>query len=247
MSRGNGHRKRRSIFRPNAGGAFLRFLFGVLLLAVLCGLFYLFVLEGEINFRLPVDMSSSTSEPSALVTPAPTPVPTIEPTAGPTATPIPEPSATPVPPEAMTVPLQDAIQNLPQMPDESLKLGLNELSLFDEAGQNVIIVRGYAYIQGRDAAQSRGYILLTDPLSGHLLSAYPVTPRAEEAYLSFDGTAGANLDQAFFWMNIDVSGLPDGYYIVCVAMENGGRTVWNYFDDSMYHFRVEQGVVMLCE
>ena len=90
-------------------------------------------------------------------------------------------------------------------------------------------------------------ILLIDPLTGDTLGTYPVTPKAEDADLSVDEAAGANLDQAFFQMNVDVSDLPDGYYIVCMAVENNGSAAWNYFDDSMYHFRIEQGVAVLGE
>ena len=52
MSRG--YKRRRSIFRPDAGRAFLRFLIGMVLLVALCALFYIFVLQGEINIELPV-------------------------------------------------------------------------------------------------------------------------------------------------------------------------------------------------
>ncbi len=249
MSRGNRKKKRRSIIRPGAGGAILRFLIGVVLLIAVCGFFYLFILQGTVNITLPIQDGSASAEPTAQVTAAPTAVPTIEPTAAATAAPSPEPTATPIPPEEMAqaAQLPDGLIGLPELPDARVKLGLKELNLFDAAGQSVIIVRGYAFIEGQDAAQSQGYILLTDPTSGATLNVYPVSPRTEDADLSFDETAGANLDQAFFRMSIDVSGLPDGYYIVCMALENGGRTAWNYFDDSMYHFRVDHGLVMLFE
>ena len=247
MSRGYGYYRRRSIFRPDAGRAFLRFLIGIVLLIGLCSAFYLFVLQGTVNVSLPVQEEKATTEPTVAVTQTPTPVPTIEPTAEPTVAPTPVPTATPIPAEAISSPVEAPIEALPQTPSANVKLGLKELSLFDEAGQSVMIVRGYAYVEGKDAAQSHSYILLIDPLTGDTLGTYPVTPKAEDADLSFDEAAGANLDQAFFQMNVDVSNLPDGYYIVCMAVENNGSAAWNYFDDSMYHFRIEQGVAVLGE
>ena len=246
MSRGYGKKRRHSVIRPGAGGAILRFLIGMVVLVAICGFFYLFVLQGEINVSLPIQSASSSAAPTTSATSAPTPVPTIEPTAAATATPTPEPTATPIPQDALAE-AAELPGALPELPDAGVKLGLKELNLFDAAGQSVIIVRGYAYLEGRDAAQSRGYIRLVDPTSGEALGTYAVTPRAEEADLSFDETAGTNLDQAFFRMNIDVSGLPDGYYIVCMALENGGQIAWNYFDDSMYHFQIDHGTAMLCE
>ena len=245
MSRGYGKKKRRSVVRPGAGGAILRFLIGVVLLIGLCGAFYLFVLQGTVPLSPIVPGTSSPAEPTG-ATNAPTSVPTIEPTAAATATPTPEPTATPVPQEVLAgaVALPAA---LPAQPDPQVKLGLKELNLFDAAGQSVIIVRGFAFLEGLDAAASRGYILLTDPTSGETLGVYPISPYAEDADLSFDETAGAHLDQAFFRMNIDVSGLPDGYYLVCIAVENGGRIAWNYVDNSMYHFRIDHGAAMLNE
>ena len=246
MSRGYGKKRRQSIIRPGAGGAVLRFLIGMVVLIAICGFFYLFVLQGEINVSLPIQDASSPAAPTASATIAPTPVPTIEPTAAATATPTPEPTATPIPQEMLSG-AAELSTALPVLPDAGVKLGLKELNLFDAAGQSVIIVRGYAYLEGQDAAQSQGYILLTDPMSGEVLGVYPVTPSAEEADLSFDETAGTNLDQAFFRLNIDVSGLPDGYYIVCIALENGDRIAWNYFDDGMYHFQINRGAAMLSE
>ncbi|MBQ8952976.1 MAG: hypothetical protein IJ048_02580 [Clostridia bacterium] len=247
MSRGYGYYRRRSIFRPDAGRAFLRFLIGIVLLIGLCCAFYLFVLQGTVSVNLPIqEERKPTAEPTVTVTQTPTPVPTIEPTAEPPATPTPVPTATPIPREALAG-TAELPPPLSEQPDAGVELGLKELSLFDEAGQSVVIVRGYAYAQGKDAAQSHSYALLIDPITGDTLGTYPVTPRPEEADLSFDEAAGSNLDQAFFHMNIDVSALPDGYYIVCMAVENGGSAAWNYFDDSMYHFRIEQGVAVLGE
>ena len=268
MSRGY-NRRRRSIFRADAGRAFLRFLIGMVLLVALCALFYIFVLQGKINIELPApkpaqtastDSASSTPESTrADATAAPTEaqkadatdeataVPTIEPTAEVTPEPTPEPTNTPIPADEIAGEMSQLPANLPETVSENLKLGLKELKVVDNGGASVIVVRGYAYIEGADAAQSKGYILLTDAASGEMLGMYPVTPKPEDADLSFDAASGSNLDQAFFQLNVDVSGLYDGIYLVSMAVENNGATEWNYFDDSMFHFFVMQGVATLSE
>jgi len=254
MSRG--YYRRRSIFRPDAGRAFLRFAIGIILLVALCALFYIFVLQGKIDIELPVPPQRpaatatpdlSTPAPTVAPTDEPTPVPTIEPTAEPTATPTPAPTATPIPAEELAGPMEEVMAGLPDEIGANLKLGLKELSVFDEGGQSVVVVRGYAYIEGADAANSHSYILLTNAASGALLGMYPVTPKAEDADLAFEESSGANLDQAFFQLNLDAASLEDGYYIVSMAVENGGKVAWNYFDDSMYHFSVTQGAAALSE
>ncbi len=263
MSRG--YYRHRRMFRADAGRAFLRFLIGMVLLIALCALFYIFVLQGKIDIELPApqptarsDVSaqtqpqaSVTAEPTAAPTPEPTEkptaVPTIEPTAEATPTPTPEPTATPIPPEEVVTTMQKVLSGLSDNLDTSLELGLKELKVVDNGGSSVIVVRGYAYIEGADAAKSRGYILLTDAASGDMLGMYPVTPKPEDADLAFDAASGSNLDQAFFQLNVDVSGLYDGIYLISMVVENNGRTVWNYFDDSMFHFYVMQGVARLSE
>ncbi|MBO4299098.1 MAG: PT domain-containing protein [Clostridia bacterium] len=267
MSRG--YKRRRSIFRADAGRAFLRFLIGMVLLVALCALFYIFVLQGKINIEFapktptqePVQTvaaeptpqpsveatAAPTASPTSAPTAEPTAVPTIEPTAEATAAPTPEPTNTPIPSEEVADSMESVPENLPENTSDNLKLGLKELKVVDNAGKSVIVVRGYAYIEGADAAQSQGYILLTDAASGEMLGRYPVTPRPEDADLAFEATSGSNLDQAFFQLNVDVSSLYDGIYLISMAVENNGTSAWNYFDDSMFHFYVMQGVAVLSE
>ena len=260
MSRG----RKKSIFRADASRAFLRFLIGEVLLFTLCALFYIFVLQGEINIELPISQPQqqeptqvpdealvtemATSEAAETLTPIPTeeptPVPTIEPTAEPTATPTPEPTATPIPDAELAGTMEEIMGNLPELASDQLKLGLKELSVVNSTNQSVLIVRGYAYIEGADAANSHGYIILNDAASGEMLGMYPVTPKAEDADLAFEEASGTNLDQAFFQLNVDVDELYDGIYLVSMAVENNGKVVWNYFDDSTFHFFITEGVAV---
>ena len=240
-----GYHTRRSIFRRDAGRAFLRFLIGEVLLVVLCGVFYLFVLQGKID--LPVSFDSATPSPAPTETIQPTAVPTIEPTAEPTQAPTPEPTATPIPVENLALTMQTVMPGLPETNSTELKLGLKEFKIFTDGGQSVLVIRGYAYIEGADAAQSTGYIVLADAISGEIKGMYPVTPNADDADLSFDESSGVNLDQAFFQLNLDTASIGDGIYLMSMAVVGEGKTVWNYFDSSMFHFSIQDGVVTLPE
>ncbi len=264
------HRGRRRFYRPEAGSAFLRFLIGLVLLATLCALFFILVLRGQFDIdpvfaqtgtpaqtaeavppsgqegERPVSPAGSTDVPAG-PTDAPTFVPTVAPTAKPTDAPSPEPEATPFPPELLAGPMEVVMPDLPEAVSADLKLGLRDLSTFDSGGHSILTVRGYAYIEGADAAQSRSYILLTDAASGAMLGMFSVMSTPEDADTAFAETEGVNLDQSFFRLNLDVSDLYDGIYLLSMAVENGGAVVWNNFDDSMFHFYVAQGVAMLNE
>ena len=263
MSRG--YYKRRSVFRPDAGRAFLRFLIGLVLLAALCALFYIFVLQGKINIQLPQPQTQTgdavqtadvtplpresvlpvVTEAPVVVTAEPTAVPTIESTAEPTEAPTPEPTATPVPAEELRA-ICPLPANLPDLPSSTLKIGLKEMRIMNSADQNVFIVRGYAYLEGADASASKGYIVLMD-VNGQKVGAYPVQACPEDADLTFDTSAGSNLDHAFFKLKADLSGLPDGIYLAAMAVENGGKIQWNYMDDALFHFFVTEGQAVLSE
>ena len=255
------HNGRRRIFRRDAGRAFLRFLIGEVLLIVLCSVFYLFVLQGKVNVELPLKVENTaatqptpedgaTPDATASVAPDSTVVPTIEPTAELTAEPTAAPTATPIPAEQLSVRVAEPIAGIqpqcdPLSYNPALKAGLRELSLFGYGGQNVIVVRAYAYIEGADAAESTRYLVLIDVASGETAAVYTVEAASAEADLTFDAAAGANLEQAFFRANIDASALPDGVYLLATATRSGDTVSWSYFDDAVSHFLIEQGVVRL--
>ena len=252
------HNGRRRIFRRDAGRAFLRFLIGEVLLIVLCSVFYLFVLQGKVDIELPLKAGSPTPTAQDQTTPATTEsaapdataVPTIEPTAEATQEPTEVPTATPIPAEALSAQLLEPVAGLqpqcdPLSYDPTLKAGVREMTLFDDAGQNVVTLRAYAYIEGADAAACARYLVVLDVGSGDTVAVYAVDPASDEADLAFDGAAGANLDQAFFKINLDTSSLPDGAYLLAAAVRSGDKTTWSYFDDAISHFVVEQGVARL--
>ena len=252
------HNGRRRIFRRDAGRAFLRFLIGEVLLIVLCSVFYLFVLQGKVDVELPLKAGSPTPTAQDQTTPAitesaapdATAVPTIEPTAEATQEPTEAPTATPIPAEALSAQLLEPVAGLqpqcdPLSYDPTLKAGIREMTLFGDADQNVVALRAYAYIEGADAAACMRYLVVLDVGSGDTVAVYAVEPASDEADLAFDGAAGANLDQAFFKINLDTSSLPDGAYLLAAAVSSGDKTTWNYFDDAISHFVVEQGVARL--
>lgn len=256
------HNGRRRIFRRDAGRAFLRFLIGEVLLIVLCSVFYLFVLQGKVDVELPLKMAeptiadqptvenSAAPEETQSAAPDATAVPTIEPTAEATQEPTAEPTATPIPAEAMGARLTEPVAGLqpqcdPLSYDPALKAGIREMTLFSDADQNVVALRAYAYIESADAAACARYLVVIDVSSGDTAAVYSVDPASDEADLAFDGAAGANLDQAFFKINLDTSALPDGAYLLAAAVRSGDKTTWSYFDDAISHFVVEQGVARL--
>ena len=256
------HNGRRRIFRRDAGRAFLRFLIGEVLLVVLCSVFYLFVLQGKVDIELPLKTAEPTiaaqptagdgaaAEATQSAAPDATVVPTIEPTAEATQEPTEAPTATPIPAEALNAQLIEPVAGLqpqcdPLSYDPSLKAGIREMTLFDDADQNVVTLRAYAYIEGADAAVCARYLVVLDVGSGDTVAVYAADPASDEADLAFDGAAGQNLDQAFFKINLDTSSLPDGVYLLAAAVRSGDKTTWSYFDDAISHFDIEQGVARL--
>lgn len=265
MRHSQGHRR---VFRRDAGRAFLRFLIGEVLLLVLCSVFYLFVLQGKVHVELPKSLVNPDPSPTAVVsgaaegtslpedgaTNAPdgqaTTVPTIEPTAEPTDEPTPEPTATPVPAEMLALSLGEPIEGLmpqcdPALCDPALKAGIRELSLFSQADQSIVTLRAYAYFEGADASATALYLAVTDISSGETVAVYPAQSASAEADLTFDASAGTNLEQAFFQVNLDASLLPDGNYLLLGAVRAADKLAWTYFDDAISHFSVAQGIAQL--
>ncbi len=238
--------ERRSIFKKGKGRAFLKFLIGELLLVAVVGVVYLFILQGDIDVLLP---SAMKPEPTPVITatpeptPAATPVPTAVVTIAPTDEPTPAPSATPVPYEALSAPQGEDAPEAPVLPDEALKLGLSEFKAFTEAGQSVLVVKGHAYIEGLDAANSEIYLVIADAGLGQIVDMYQAVSAPETASLTFEETSGSNLANAFFTANLDVSEYPDSSYLLSVVVVNGDRAAMNYFDDKTFHFSIRERVL----
>ena len=265
------NKQRDSIVRKGAGRAFLRFLIGEVLLIVLCSVFYLFVLQGKVDLNIERPESTEvevtlapeedeaapevTEVPTAEPTPEPTPeptdeataVPTIEPTAEPTPEVTPEPTATPIPAESFAALSAEPLPGLPTLVDPELKAGLRDLSVFNEAGQSAIVVRCYGYIQGADALSCDRYLLLINGDNGNVLFTTPVANGSGEADLTFEADEGENLDQAFVQTCINAAELPDGNYMLGIAVENESGLRWVWLDSSMFHFRVWNGTAAVSE
>lgn len=250
---------RRSVFKYGKGLAFLRFLVGEMVLVVLVSVVYLFILQGEV--KLP-SFSPETEATDTLPTEEVTPQPvqegeadaanidasaTLEPTQAPTQAPTPVPTSTPVPYEQLNTPLGAGAPALPDSVSAAMKQGLRNLSAFLDAGQKIICVDGYAYITGKDAADSMIYLVVSEAVENRQADVYAVSIVPETANLTFNASSGSNLDQAFFTANINVASYPDGYYLLSAMVVNGDETFTNYFDARTYHFRIEGGVPSIVE
>lgn len=239
--------KRRSIFKKGKGGAFLNFLIGEIALVAVAGAIYLFILQGNIPLPAYTGDSAATASPTPTVEATVTPVPTEVATLVPTATPTPAPTGTPVPPEQLSMTAGEDAPEVPMALDDSLKLGLSEVSAFTEAEQNVLTVGGYAFIEGRDAAKSSLYLTVYNAETGVIVGMYPATITPENANLSFDESSGENLTNAFFTVKVDVSGYQDNSYILSMLVVNEDKVAINFFDNRTYHFIIEEGALAVIE
>lgn len=240
--------ERRSVFKKGKGRAFLRFLLGELILVALVSVVYLFVLQADVTSLLPASPANeatvtATPEAAATETPAPTPVETIEPTSEPT----PAPTATPIPFEELSRSMGEEAPEAPALPDASLKLGMSEFRAFNEAGQMALILKGHAYIEGLDAANSTIYVMVSDAGMGQLVDMYQAVSAPETASLSFEESSGSNLANAFFTAKIDVSEYYAGSYLLSVVVVNEDKVAMNYFDARPFHFTVVDGVLSVEE
>lgn len=239
--------ERRSVFKKGKGRAFLRFLLGELLLVALVSVCYLFLLQGDVSMILPALATKAPAATPSLVpataTPAPTPVATIAPTEKPT----PAPTGTPVPFEELSAAQGEAAPEAPALPDALLKLGLTEFRAFNEAGQDVLVIGGYAYIEGLDAAESEILVMVADAEEGYLIDMYQAASAPETATLTFSEESGANLSNAFFTARIDVSEYSDASYLLSVVVVNQDRVKMNYFDTRPFHFRIVNGALTVEE
>ena len=236
--------ERRSIFKKGKGRAFLKFLLGELTLIAVVSVIYLFIVQGDVSSLLP-----KPTAPQITATPVPTatPAPTMAITLPPTLPPTPAPTATPVPFEMISLPAGEDAPEAPVMPDGRLKLGMSECRAFKEAGQNVLIISGHAYIEGLDASKTDIYLLVMEAESASVVGMYPAESTPENAYLSFDASSGSNLENAFFTCRIDVSEYESSSYMLSAVAVNEDTVKMNYFDNLIFHFRVENGKLVIEE
>jgi len=234
--------ERQSVFKKGKGRAFLKFLLGELLLIALVSVCYLFIMQGDVTPLLPKS-AAPTPTPEPTMAPAPTTVVTLPPTSAPT----PAPTATPVPFEELSLPAGEDAPEAPVMPDMQLKLGMSECRAFKQAGQNVLVISGHAYIEGLDASKSDIYLLIMEAENASVVGMYPAVCAPETAYLSFDSSSGSNLSNAFFTAKIDVSEYESGSYMLSAVVVNEDVVKMNYFDTRIFHFRMEDAVLIIEE
>ena len=239
--------ERRSIFRKGKGRAVLKFMLDMLLLIALVSVCYLFLLQGDIAAFLPaLPTKVPVATPSAVPATA-TPAPTIAATIVPTKEPTPAPSGTPVPTGSLCLPVGRNTPEAPVLPDDLLKLGMNEYRAFTDAGQHVLVMGGYAYIEGLDAEKSLIYIRVYGAEDGQAINTYQAVRALETANLSFEESSGSNLSEAFFTAKIDLTDYEDGSYMLSAVVVNGNRVEMNYFDTRPFHFRIVDGVLTVEE
>lgn len=240
--------ERKSIFKKGKGRAFLKFLLGELTLFAIVSICFLFIVQGDVSLLLPESVlhpsvGAMKTQAAPTDTPAPTPVATLAPTTAPTLA----PTATPIPFEMLSMSLGEAAPEAPTKPNDQLKLGMSECRAFTDAGQNVLIVSGHAYIEGRDAAKSDIYLLVIDAGNASVVGTYPAVSAPETAMLTFPVNSGSNLSNAFFTARIDVAEYYNGSFMISALVVNEDKAARNDFDTRTFHFRVENGALIVVE
>ena len=259
--------KRRSIFRKGKRKAFLRFLLWLILLIVVCGCIYLFVLQGDIPLpkAKPTDSPLTTAQPvTATETPAPEdnpadvlpgitepPTAPVQETAAPEPTDTAEPRETAVPQEMLAriysiMPeADDALDGLRDAGDQGLKVSLISLTNEEIDGRLYLVVKGHVYIEDRDAATSAIYVLLINTWDDSIAAIYQAVKTPEIANMDFSSANGANLDQGFFTAMIDVTDLPVAAGLVQgrvqIGVVNGDVARKAAPDERSFHFIIDDG------
>ena len=275
------HGKKNRIIRRGAGKALLRFLIGILLLAAICAVVYIFVLQGDFGIE---------SAPAELFTPpvaatiAPTFTPEPEPESEPTDVPqieqkeltvssagnvvsdggsfstntlpvwnkgtttqtivmLAEPTAEPVKTAAAVEAPELSIEQL----TDTIKKGLVGKNTAEEGGLKLLVINGFAYLDGKDAALQKAVLLLYNPDDGTARYAYEIEGGSFESEFVYEESSGTNLDKAFFTVSINTAELGDGSYLLGVGItDEEGNFLWDLFDRMiMFDFRVDAGEVII--
>jgi len=144
-----------------------------------------------------------------------------EPDAAPTPLPTPAPTPAPVPyPEDKLSAVSDV--NIPEAKLDSPMKAMIEYAEPSPGDNNtVVVISGWAFLPGKDAASTVTYVVLTSVVDGDS-AAYQarVADNGRDIAEMFIDDKGTNLDQARFECAIDISGLPDDYYSVSLLLEN---------------------------
>ena len=246
--------------KNNIGKAIIRFLIGLLVLAILVWLLYEFVLTGEFNSSPRMDnvltlngtQPAQTSVASGTTAAIPLPVDTMsaaEPTATPTPTPTPtpDPETSPIPDTAFSSRVKD-LENLKKWKIDGKKVtnGLTQFELPESNSSRLIRLTGWGYVEDAnfDGQHCQMYILVLD--SKNRTHVYEATIAPGITGMGEHDGKGKNLSDCDFTAMIDVSSYPDGDYQVGVGIQyTSNKKTLRYahtFGDA-YKFTVVGGAV----
>jgi len=204
--------------RRRRARAVKRFLIQILVLAVLVAACAFVILRTGGLAPGRRDNQASTPAQGGESAETPTPEPEVTPTPRPTPAPTPEPTAYPEDQlsQAAGVKIPDAKLDSP------VKARIEHAEPSPGDRNNVVIISGWAFLPGKDAAATETYVILTS-VSDSESEAYlaRVTGGGADVAEIFADDKGKNLDQARFECAIDVSSFPDDYYSVSLLLVNG--------------------------
>lgn len=189
----------------------MHFSVSLLLVFLLAGCVYFFVIHHDFASHLP-NTQKTKNQPvlvplksiSALETafPMPTPVPVAEPT--------------PIPASAYSKRVR---VSQPLSQDIPCNVNLTEYAVEKCENGLALMLRGWGYIEQKDAALSTIYLVICASDAQQMWFYQTInTPGATG--IEHDGATGTNLDRADFTAIVDVSDYPDGRYTLGLAILN---------------------------
>ncbi|MBQ3079166.1 MAG: hypothetical protein IJC48_04080 [Clostridia bacterium] len=247
-----------SVRKDNIGKAIIRFLIGLLMVAVVVLLLYEVVLKGDYEMAdKPVDGSiaitdqtaddpgnklqivKSTQKAEATATPTATPTPT------PTPEPTPTPTPTPIPQSAFSIRTADnTLSSIRNWKVDLSKIDQN-LVKFKVHEDHVLELIGWSYAKDEkfDGENCDIYIIVLD--AKNKMNVYIPTVEPGVSGNAHEGK-GKNLDKCDFTALVDVSDFADGdYRIGSGIVYKSGNTTRRYcytFGES-YDFTVVDGLI----
>lgn len=225
----------------SAGTAIIWFVVCLIALIVGALLFYYFVVDFDYqSFVDPNDASQAFLPPDGYQ-PQDYPELAIDPDASPTPHPMRAPQPTPVPVDSYAI--LDRRMMLPDSYDTVIG-DLTECRISTPDDNHVLVLRGYGYMEGRDAFDAQIYMVVSANYSdSHRF--YQVKTESGSTGLLHDATTGRNLDQSDFVVNIRVDDTyQEGEYRLGLLVINreDGATARGYTRlSTKYNFLVSKG------
>ena len=251
-------RRRRK--RGSVGSAVLRFLIGLLIVAlvVIVGIFILNLDKNE-GWRPYVVTGTGDPVPAASlppetdtgiqVTPEPvmtTPEPTAEPTSEPTPEPTPAPTA--IPKTELSLMLKEGQFRLPA-PAQDGSIGVTDCYVSPANGYSVMELTGYGYanLDYFDGEQCGTYVVVTSVNTGREAAYLAVNKNGISGVRHVNATC-KNPSLCDWRCCIDVSGYESGLYTLGLALsyKNGEDNEYRYYKfDNQQSFTVNDGEVII--